>query len=783
MRRLGHTAGANGSLPPGLRLVNDKSNRVMAYDDDSTDPWTRQYGVGILTWDEDGVITWIAIQDDDYLRRGIGTAMLEYARTHVRSDIRHSTELSDSGAAWARATGSRTASAGKLYRGVRVDLDPSLLAKLADPVDVVDVGRELEIGPIILDRLASYGGLGTHWSTRPEIAERFALNSSGNGSGVGVLLTADWSGQGEDRDRTGVGGLGDNPWADEAEITLLPGTPLTIVSVVIGSSFRDGVEVLHTDKYARHAPAFAEHGLSVPTGGPQFRTAEIVDHRPDWDPEVMALLDRLHEISDEGLRPQRMRERNNEARAIVQRLRALGFDSSLMATAGARTASTGLIARGIGYVQLPDIETCRKFAEGRFTAQDVVDLVLMNNNGRAGVWWGSIGNNEWDYYDDEYAPFHHAYYSSNSDPMTIVAEYDEAAEEYGDQVFYSEKADIGVVLYAEHPYVNGTYWNPLTDNQPIPGHQSQSYVPEGTQLRLVKVGVEHAGLVDEIYLPAHGMTVTAALGGQGLTVTAAGKCEYCKEQATQKIIHSEGMAYIPVCDSHLSKGKDDAAACVPYGDPDPSNVDRVEKISAYYTEDELRALGEQAMAEDPRLRQLAEQWEARQAGWENDFDEIVDLLGGPLRPAEPWVAPERPHFDPIPGVEPGWEEYALDLLGRPDRTGEADLWLPTEVAWYYREYDRSGNSGQASAVEYVLRQEGIRSPVTVSTDGRQALMIEGNHRVMIARRLGIAQIPVRIQWDPNGVRANEGTPKPLEPVLEDWLRQRGRIARAGLRRR
>lgn len=33
------------------------------------------------------------------------------------------------------------------------------------------------------------------------------------------------------------------------------------------------------------------------------------------------------------------------------------------------------------------------------------------------------------------------------------------------------------------------------------------------------------------------------------------KCEYCKDQATQRLLWAEGMAYIPVCDSHVDKGK------------------------------------------------------------------------------------------------------------------------------------------------------------------------------------------------------------------------------------
>lgn len=38
------------------------------------------------------------------------------------------------------------------------------------------------------------------------------------------------------------------------------------------------------------------------------------------------------------------------------------------------------------------------------------------------------------------------------------------------------------------------------------------------------------------------------------------KCKYCTEQATKRIIHAEGMAYVPVCEDHLAKGKDAVGA-------------------------------------------------------------------------------------------------------------------------------------------------------------------------------------------------------------------------------
>lgn len=132
-----------------------------------------------------------------------------------------------------------------------------------------DIGQELTVGPELLDRMEEYGGMGTHWSTRPEIAERFSLQSGGDGGGIPVMLTTEWDGSGQDHDRTGVGG----EWADEGEVTLLPGTPVSVNSVTFGSSFGDGHEVLNTDKYDRYTDQFTSQGLQPPKGGPQSRFA------------------------------------------------------------------------------------------------------------------------------------------------------------------------------------------------------------------------------------------------------------------------------------------------------------------------------------------------------------------------------------------------------------------------------------------------------------------------------------------------------------------------------
>jgi len=59
------------------------------------------------------------------------------------------------------------------------------------------------------------------------------------------------------------------------------------------------------------------------------------------------------------------------------------------------------------------------------------------------------------------------------------------------------------------------------------------------------------------------------------------KCKFCADHATQRVIHSEGMAYVPACDKHLTKARNAAASCTPDGSHDESNIDRVEAIAKH----------------------------------------------------------------------------------------------------------------------------------------------------------------------------------------------------------
>lgn len=147
---------------------------------------------------------------------------------------------------------------------------------------------------------------------------------------------------------------------------------------------------------------------------------------------------------------------------------------------------------------------------------------------------------------------------------------------------------------------------------------------------------------------------------------------------------------------------------------------------------------------------------------EEALDAIMDLLGPSIAPA----SPARVSDD-----QEAWKDrYRSMLENTSDSTGEATAVLPTDLVARYAEYDREETGGEAlDMLTEVIRRDGIRSPLRLSTDGRTAILHEGNHRLAAARRLGIEEVPVHITLD-REVRANEGTPVPVDADLMAVLR-------------
>lgn len=66
------------------------------------------------------------------------------------------------------------------------------------------------------------------------------------------------------------------------------------------------------------------------------------------------------------------------------------------------------------------------------------------------------------------------------------------------------------------------------------------------------------------------------------------KCKFCDAQATERVIHSEGNAYVPCCDDHEAEAEEAAATCTPDGSKDYDNIDYIERIGSV----RRRAFGE-----------------------------------------------------------------------------------------------------------------------------------------------------------------------------------------------
>ena len=216
----------------------------------------------------------------------------------------------------------RRQNATKIYRGLRFDAPPDLQAHIDEhyrkdvPYDYDEIGGHLAIGPKLLDHLQvshpnllSYGsgyghddddrlGLGRHWTTHRQLAEKAAMQG-GKGRHSVILEAERPSPEHLDPNHTGVGGSRDGgrtPWESEEEDTLLPGTPLNITSVHLNDK-----EVLHDPKLEKKMPE--QYGLPYP-GGPRQHTAALSEDEGRKMREVYAPHDPAN--PPEHLRPHLM---------------------------------------------------------------------------------------------------------------------------------------------------------------------------------------------------------------------------------------------------------------------------------------------------------------------------------------------------------------------------------------------------------------------------------------------------------------------------------------------
>ena len=153
-------------------------------------------------------------------------------------------------------------------------------------------------------------------------------------------------------------------------------------------------------------------------------------------------------------------------------------------------------------------------------------------------------------------------------------------------------------------------------------------------------------------------------------------------------------------------------------------------------------------------------------------EELLDLIGGNPLPPSKMVTEPPPEQEPIPGVRPGDEREYKEMLAQEDRRDTAHLMMPTVEVDRYREYDRG--SKESATLQKAIEDGGgeILQPLWISTDGDTGMLVEGNHRLAIAKAKGIEQLPVRVTIDKE-VQRNQGRdPVKLDPTLKKWVERK-----------
>lgn len=95
-----------------------------------------------------------------------------------------------------------------------------------------------------------------------------------------------------------------------------------------------------------------------------------------------------------------------------------------------------------------------------------------------------------------------------------------------------------------------------------------------------------------------------------------------------------------------------------------------------------------------------------------------------------------------------------------------DLQLPLSVADHYRVFEEPD---APDSLQESVQDIGIRIPLRIYTNGARAVLRDGHHRLVVARRLGLETVPVQVV--PNWLdRLYDAYELPeIEPLLAGWL--------------
>lgn len=95
--------------------------------------------------------------------------------------------------------------------------------------------------------------------------------------------------------------------------------------------------------------------------------------------------------------------------------------------------------------------------------------------------------------------------------------------------------------------------------------------------------------------------------------------------------------------------------------------------------------------------------------------------------------------------------------------------VPIDFIFKYREFDRFGDDkiyddDYLESLTNDIKQNGIKNPIKLYIDGGKALIIEGNHRLYIAKKLGYDTIPVQVDYG----KINKDKAKPINFNSAKW---------------
>jgi hypothetical protein len=102
-----------------------------------------------------------------------------------------------------------------------------------------------------------------------------------------------------------------------------------------------------------------------------------------------------------------------------------------------------------------------------------------------------------------------------------------------------------------------------------------------------------------------------------------------------------------------------------------------------------------------------------------------------------------------------------------------DLTMPISAVAHYKVERAPHTRAIDPSLEFDISANGVLFPLRIHTNGLFGLLSDGNHRLRIAEKLGIKELPVQVLPDNLARKQSKVGFPTLEPVLkeyvEDWL--------------